>query len=89
MQQPMRKRLTTLAAVCALGAATLCAAGQQSQQPETTQKPQTTFRSSLDVIPLDVQVIDRNGVPISGLGPDKFEVTIFKISRFSDVFPNS
>ena len=76
MQQPMRKRLTTLAAVCALGAATLCAAGQQSQQQDTTQKPQTTFRSSLDVIPLDVQVIDRNGVPISGLGPDKFEVTI-------------
>ena len=40
------------------------------------QKPPTTFRSSLDLIAIDVQVIDREGVPVTGLGPDKFEVTI-------------
>ena len=68
----MRTRLTTLTAVFILTAATLCAGGQQA----ATQKPQTTFRSGLDVIAVDVQVIDRSGVPVPGLGPDKFEVTI-------------
>jgi VWFA-related protein len=68
----MRTRLTTLTVVCVLTAATLSA----GQQQDATQKPPTTFRSGLDVIAVDVQVIDRNGVPVSGLGPDKFEVTI-------------
>ncbi len=68
----MRTRLTTLTAVFLLTAATLSAGQQQG----ATQKPTTTFRSGLDVIAVDVQVIDRNGVPVSGLGPDKFEVTI-------------
>ena len=68
----MRKRLTPLTAVFILTAATLFAGGPQ----DATQKPQTTFRSGLDVIAVDVQVIDRNGVPVPGLGPDKFEVTI-------------
>ena len=69
----MRKRLTPAIGVLLLGAATLCAAGQQ---PAATQKPTPTFRSSLDVIAVDVQVVDRNGVPVPGLGPDKFDVTI-------------
>jgi len=68
----MKTRLTTLTAAFVLTAATLLAGGPQ----DATQKPQTTFRSGLDVIAVDVQVIDRNGVPVSGLGPDKFEVTI-------------
>lgn len=72
MQQSVRTRLTTLTAVFLLAAATFSA----GQQQDATQKPQTTFRSGLDVIAVDVQVIDRNGMPVSGLGPDKFEVTI-------------
>ena len=73
MQPPMRKRLTPAIGVWMLGAATLCGAGQQ---PDATQKPATTFRSRLDIIAVDVQVSDRNGVPVSGLAPDKFDVTI-------------
>jgi VWFA-related protein len=69
----MRTRLTPAIGMLMLGAATLCGAGQQ---PDATQKPSTTFRSRLDVIAVDVQVSDRNGVPVAGLGPDKFEVTI-------------
>jgi VWFA-related protein len=69
----MRKRLTPAIGVLMLGAATVCGAGQQGG---ATQKPTTTFRSSLDVIAVDVQVSDRNGLPVSGLGPDRFEVTI-------------
>ena len=69
----MSKRRTLAIGVLMLGAATLCGAGQQSDVP---QKPTTTFRSGLDVIAVDVQVVDRNGTPVSGLGPDKFDVTI-------------
>src|SRR4051812_9729523 len=73
LSSPMRRRLTLAIGVLMLGAATLCGAGQQ---PESPQKPTPTFRSALDVIAVDVQVIDRNGVPVPGLGPDKFDVTI-------------
>ena len=69
----MRKRLTPVIGVVMLGAAALCAAGQP---PPAAQKPVPTFRSGLDVIAVDVQVNDRNGVPVSGLGPEKFTVTI-------------
>ena len=69
----MRKRLTPAIGVLMLGAATLCGAGQQ---PDAPQKPTPTFRSSLDVIAVDVQVVDRQGVPVTGLGPEKFDVTI-------------
>jgi VWFA-related protein len=69
----MRKRRTLAIGVVMLGAATLCGAGQQPQGP---QKPTPTFRSGLDVIAVDVQVVDRDGAPVSGLGPDKFDVTI-------------
>jgi VWFA-related protein len=69
----MRKPLAIVIGVLMLGVTTLCGAGQQSDTP---QKPIPTFRSGLDVIAVDVQVIDRNGMPVSGLGPDKFAVTI-------------
>lgn len=69
----MAKRRTLAIAVLMLGAATLCGAGQQPQAPRP---PTPTFRSSLDVIAVDVQVVDRDGAPVPGLGPDKFEVTI-------------
>jgi VWFA-related protein len=34
------------------------------------------FRSSVDVIAVDVQIVDPNGNPISEIGADKFEVSI-------------
>jgi VWFA-related protein len=37
---------------------------------------QPTFRSAVDVIAIDVQVIDRDGQPVEGLRPDQFNVTI-------------
>nr|AGD93290.1 hypothetical protein orf512 [uncultured bacterium]AGD93323.1 hypothetical protein orf512 [uncultured bacterium] len=55
-----------------LGAATVSAAGQTPEAP----KQAPTFRSGLDVIAVDVQVIDRSGAPVAGLGPEKFTVTI-------------
>jgi VWFA-related protein len=73
----MNNRLTTLVAMVSAVAALSAEAPAQTQSPQgTAQKPPTTFRSGLDVIAVDVQVIDREGAPITGLGPDKFEVTI-------------
>jgi len=40
------------------------------------QAPPTRFRTGIDLIAVDVQVIDRDGHPVADLGPDKFEVTI-------------
>ncbi len=55
-----------LAAAAALGVTTFAApAGQQA-----------TFRSAVDLIAVDVQVIDGDGRPISRLAPDNFEVSI-------------
>ena len=39
-------------------------------------QPATTVRVGVDVIAVDVQVIDRDGMPIADLSPDKFEVTM-------------
>ena len=49
-----------------LTAGTLIAARQQPP----------AFHARTDVIAVDVQVVDRNGRPATGLGADKFEVTI-------------
>jgi len=43
-------------------------AGQAAQPPR--------FRTGVDLIAVDVQVIDRDGHPIADLGPEKFEVKI-------------
>src|SRR5947207_10830668 len=39
-----------------------------------TQQP--VFRSAVDVIAVDVQVVDRDGNPIGEIGPDAFQVSI-------------
>lgn len=41
---------------------------QQSQAP--------TFKSGVELVSVDVQVVDRRGQPITGLEPEQFEVTI-------------
>lgn len=73
----MKKHWITLVATALSTVALSADALAQSQgTPPATQKPPTTFRSGLDLIAVDVQVIDRDGAPLSGLGPDKFEVSI-------------
>jgi hypothetical protein len=37
---------------------------------------QTVFRSTVDVIAVDVQVVDGNGNPIGRIGPEAFQVSI-------------
>ncbi len=42
--------------------------------PERPQQP--SFRSAVDLIAVDVQVVDKDGMPIAALSPEQFEVTI-------------
>ena len=61
------RRFTTLAAV-ALAAGVALAASPAAQQP--------TFRSAVDLIAVDVQVVNGDGDPIDQLGPQSFDVAI-------------
>ena len=44
----------------------------QGQQPP----PSTTFRSAVDLVPVDVNVVDGDGRPITGLEVDDFTLTV-------------
>ncbi|HET7699143.1 MAG TPA: VWA domain-containing protein [Vicinamibacterales bacterium] len=61
------KGLAVLAAALLLASAP----GQDPQQP-----PRTTFRSSVDLVPVDVSVIDRNGRPVPDLNASDFTLEV-------------
>lgn len=52
------------------------AAIPEEGRTQTSQERPPTLRVAVDVIPVDVQVLDRQGQPIPGLGAEKFTVTI-------------
>src|SRR6476619_766285 len=53
----------------ALGLGVLLAA----QDP---QAPKTTFKSAVDLVPVDVNVIDKTGRPVADLAADDFSLTV-------------
>ena len=61
--------LVCTAALWSDGAPTVSA-----QQPRTEQAP--SFRSGVEVVSLDVGVVDKQGVPVRGLTPADFVVTV-------------
>ena len=70
MSRPARNALVVTGALLA-GLALLIpglAARQQDQSP--------TFRSAVDLIAVDVQVVTDDGTPVAGLGPADFDVSI-------------
>jgi VWFA-related protein len=52
------------------------AAPSRTAQAQSPSEIRPSFRTGVDVIPVDVQVIDKDGHPVSGLSADSFEVTI-------------
>lgn len=68
----MRFRLTALAAALCLSA--LSSHDEGVLAAAAGQEP--TFRVAIDLIPVEVQVVDRTGQPVAGLTADQFEVTI-------------
>ena len=55
--------------------ALLLLAGQDPQQPKTT------FRSAVDLVPVDVNVLDKNGRPVEDLEANDFTLTVDGKSR--------
>src|SRR5262245_53877616 len=53
-----------------VAAACLAMAVPQSTPAQTPQQP--TFRATVDMVAVDVQVVDRNGTPLSTLGNSDF-----------------
>jgi VWFA-related protein len=50
------------------------AIGVAAQSPGTPQRP--VFSSSVDVVSVDVNVVDKNGRPVEDLGRDDFDLTV-------------
>jgi VWFA-related protein len=77
MRQDVKKLIRGLVSATALAGAFVCLVsdrvGVAAQQP--------TFRSGVDVIAVDVQVVDPSGNPISALAPGDFQVSISGKSR--------
>lgn len=63
---PSRRRLPRLAVATAV--LTLGGLGVVSAQ--------TVFRSAVDLVAVDVQVVDRDGIPVGQIGPESFTVSI-------------
>jgi len=59
------------------GAIMFAAATQAQPPPPQTQQPETPrFRTSVEVTPLDISVVDDRGKPVQGLAPEDFSVRI-------------
>ncbi len=68
------RRAWGLAVVLAAAAITAGVSASPQDGPQTPVMP--TFRASVDLIAVDVQVVDHNGLPITNLSPNQFDVTI-------------
>jgi VWFA-related protein len=65
---PRRRSSWTTTVLPGAAVAALCVGAVSAQQ--------SVFRSTVDVIAVDVQVVDGNGNPIGRIGPDAFQVSI-------------
>jgi VWFA-related protein len=61
--------------VC-LSTTVLLSAAQQTSAQNRPAPPQTTFKSSVDLVPVDVNVIDRTGRPIADLTAQDFALKV-------------
>ncbi|MFO7695179.1 MAG: VWA domain-containing protein, partial [Vicinamibacterales bacterium] len=67
------KSWAELAGVVALGVGL---AGWQGPPPGAQGQKPPTFKSAVELIAVDVNVVDRNGQPVAGLAAEQFEVSI-------------
>ena len=73
-------RVRSLVVVAATGLLVVAGTRPSAQTPPPPQQPQqpppTTFRSTTDVVPVDVSVIDSSGKPISDLKAEEFSLKV-------------
>jgi VWFA-related protein len=69
-------RLAAVAAFVSLAGAVAAGARAAPPSGRAAQEPSPAFRAAVDVIPVDVQVVESDGRPVTDLGLDDFEVTI-------------
>jgi VWFA-related protein len=69
----LASRRVALAVVALVGGSGVFAPAN-AQQPQEPAPPR--IRVAVDIVPVDVQVLDRTGHPVPNLGPEKFTVTI-------------
>jgi len=70
--RPVSRRVGPILAALLAGSATFAQADPQ----QTREQAPGRFRVAVDVVAVDVQVIDRAGLPVPNLGPESFTVTI-------------
>ncbi len=70
----MSPRLVTTVVIAVMAYAVLLQRQVPSHAQTANARP--VFRGGVDVLSVDVQVVDKGGHPITGLGPDGFTVTI-------------
>ncbi len=79
--------------MAAAAAALLLGGGPSLSGKQVRPEQAPTFRSGVEVVTIDVGVVDRQGLPLRGLGPDDFTVTVGRQARrvvsaeFVDVTP--
>ena len=79
--------------MAAAAAALLLGGGPLLSGKQVRPEQAPTFRSGVEVVTIDVGVVDRQGLPLRGLGPDDFTVTVGRQARrvvsaeFVDVTP--
>jgi VWFA-related protein len=71
-----RSRRTTVGLVAAAFSAVALAASSARPAAQETASTQAPFRARTDLVQIDVQVVDRDGRPVSGLDASQFDVTI-------------
>src|SRR3989304_6190290 len=54
----------------------LLSPGAPAQAPPQDQTPKTTFKSSVDLVPVDVNVVDKDGRPLADLAAADFSLTV-------------
>jgi VWFA-related protein len=69
--RPTGSAIWAAAAVLVLAAAVVSPRASSPQQPQAP-----VFRSTVDLIAVQVQVVDESGTPVEALGPEDFEVSI-------------